>query len=551
MQSASMTTADRLHRLFQSMVSQRSEIERLYNDVDKYIMDRDGDVSTVTTQAGSKSKEVFSKIGVESNANLAAALQGWVAPAEQRWFTLQPNTEATQPVSHESQLYLERLENLIYATFSTTNFYQKSLELLTDYTAYGLGGLYIEPDPVKRIKVMAIPVRELYIQTDFDGEVNTVARRFSQTASNIANRFPKTAPSEITNNLNDPNVGQLRHVVIHMVTPNPSYEPMKNKNSLYNRPFISHYLLEANRNVVLEESYLPYNPFITPRWEVLSGEIYGRSRAMLAIPDIKTVCDIVKNFLIGMSRLTRPPMLIASESIQGASLNLNPDGITQSGKMQGNQAPNPIIPLGTNARPDIALQAVEVWKQQIKDIFMQELIQEGKQQRMSATEANIKQNLRLASLAPQHGRLNPEYLDKLIEVTMYILISQGHIDSPPNELLTSKVQYINPLAKAQKMANFNNTISFVTQAAQLAQIDPTVMETINMDSFVRHMADALDVSPTIMRSPEEVQQRIQAMQEQQQTQQALQASQSLATTLNESAKTATLLEQTASQEGGM
>ncbi len=405
---------------FENMKTERSKMEHLYSDIDRFVMDRDGWFTSGRITEGNRSHEVYSKAGVKYNIRFASTLQGLVAPAEQRWFTLETSFINPSSTSYEARQYLDLLEETLYSTFSSTNFYQKSLELLTDYTAYGLAGMYIASDPEKRIRFISVPLREMFIDTDFNGEINTVARHFTTTLRSLEGRFQKAIQGDAQSFKQFQANPDTTVECLHVVMPNDKYNPKSNNSKA--KKYKSCYILKTN-DLILEEMYLSTMPYVTPRWTVYSGEVYGRSQAMIAIPDLKVMSAMVKNALQGVNKLANPPLLVSADSIAGRGLNLTPDGVTVIDKLQGGTFENTIKVLDSKARPDIALNAIDMWERKISELFFADMIQEDKQARMSATESSTRQMLRITNISPQIGRLEPEYLDRLIERCISILTS--------------------------------------------------------------------------------------------------------------------------------
>jgi hypothetical protein len=504
---------------FENMKTERSKMEHLYSDIDRFVMDRDGWFTSGRITEGNRSHEVYSKAGVKYNIRFASTLQGLVAPAEQRWFTLETSFINPSSTSYEARQYLDLLEETLYSTFSSTNFYQKSLELLTDYTAYGLAGMYIASDPEKRIRFISVPLREMFIDTDFNGEINTVARHFTTTLRSLEGRFQKSIQGDAQSFKQFQANPDTTVECLHIVMPNDKYNPKSNNSS--NKRYKSCYILKTN-DLILEEMYLSTMPYVTPRWTVYSGEVYGRSQAMIAIPDLKVMSAMVKNALQGVNKLANPPLLVSADSIAGRGLNLTPDGVTVIDKLQGGTFENTIKVLDSKARPDIALSAIDMWERKISELFFADMIQEDKQARMSATESSTRQMLRITNISPQIGRLEPEYLDKLIERCISILLEDGHIPPPPEDLQNVKIEYRSPLAKAQKMQSLDGVQQFLQLAMGMAQIDPAIPQYINTDYILQYMSIATDIPTGVLKSPQDIEQIKQAMAQQQEQQQKLQ-----------------------------
>lgn len=98
----------------------------------------------------------------------------------------------------------------------------------------------------------------------------------------------------------------------------------------------------------------------------------------------------------------------------------------------------------------------------------------------------------------------------------------GVLPPAPEELMTvSRIsfQFINPLAAAQKLEHVTAVQNLMMNVGQLAQLDPNILDNVNMDNITQIMGDGLGVPMTVLRTDDEVQQLRQAKQEKQQAMQ--------------------------------
>jgi hypothetical protein len=526
-----------LKQRFTQMQNDRAPMEYLYEEVARYVLDRESSMNSGHYQVGLKSKRNYSKEGVLYNLRFAAALQGFVSPAEQRWFSLE-TTKPLNQISYESRVYLDQLEETLYALFASTNYYQQSLEMITDYASFGRGTMLILPDPEKMVKFITIPMRETYIDTDLDNRINTVVRHFTKSNKAIYDEFKNDAqwPTEFTQSLHTQEDAEVE--VLHFSLPNPQYVPQsKNINE---RKYLSIYLYNGAQQFILKKSFYNSNPYLTPRWTVLSGEKEGRSQAMLAVSDIRALSSMKNDMLGGIQLLNNPTWMVHSGSVAGAALNRRPGGVIPIKEPIGGTIGNAIVPMPQNARPDIALNVVQYYSEQIAKMFFADIIAEDKNAEMSATEASTRQMLRIANMAPQIGRLTPEYLDPLFPRVISILIDNNHIPPIPDDLKDMKIEYRSPLAKAQKMQAMDGITQFGQFIQQWGSMDPSIYQTIKPEEIIMQAAIATDIPSRILKSPQELKEMKEQQQQQMEQQQQLQASESVA---NSQAKLATAANQ--------
>lgn len=132
-------------------------------------------------------------------------------------------------------------------------------------------------------------------------------------------------------------------------------------------------------------------------------------------------------------------------------------------------------------------------------------------------------------LGPVLGRLQAELLQPLI-TRCYAIMSKKKLFKPAPDNLKNfdvEIEYVSPLAKAQRASDVQSLLRMVEISQPLAQIDPQVMDYIDMDGMAKHLIKVLSIPAVAIRGDEEVetlrQQR--AQQQQQQMEMAQEAQQ--------------------------
>jgi len=109
-------------------------------------------------------------------------------------------------------------------------------------------------------------------------------------------------------------------------------------------------------------------------------------------------------------------------------------------------------------------------------------------------------------LGPVLGRLQSEMLDPIIERTFNILMRNGQIPPPPESLADEEItiEYVSPLANAQKGARVTALTNILGLAGQIAGVVPEVIDKIDTDRAIDQAADIFGVSPSLIRDEEQV-----------------------------------------------
>ena len=150
---------------------------------------------------------------------------------------------------------------------------------------------------------------------------------------------------------------------------------------------------------------------------------------------------------------------------------------------------------------------------------------------MTATEVVQRNEEKMRILGPVLGRLQAEFLEPLIGRSFSILSRQNALPPVPEFLvgMPLAIQYVSPLAKAQKLGDLQSVLRTIEILQPFAQIDPSVLDYLDTDGLALHVMDVLGVPARVRKGQEEVQQireerqqQQQAMQEQEQAMQGAQ-----------------------------
>ena len=127
-------------------------------------------------------------------------------------------------------------------------------------------------------------------------------------------------------------------------------------------------------------------------------------------------------------------------------------------------------------------------------------------------------------IGPVLGRLMNEMLRPLID-RVFALMLRADMLQPAPALIQGRdvdIEYVSPLAMAQKSSSLNNTMKALEILMPLAQALP-VGDHIDPDGLVRHITDSLGVPKMTLKSQREVDAMRQQRQEMQQAMQEREA----------------------------
>ena len=177
-----------------------------------------------------------------------------------------------------------------------------------------------------------------------------------------------------------------------------------------------------------------------------------------------------------------------------------------------------ITPLQAGANIPIGLSMEDQRRMAIRSAFYVDQLLSGSTPNMTATEVIQRQEERMRVIGPVLGRLMNEMLRPMIDRVFALMLRENMLAQPPESIQGTDVdiEYVSPLARAQKSSSLNSTIKALEVLMPLAQSLP-VGDHIDPDGLVRHITESLGVPKTTLRSQREVdetrQQRAAAEQE--------------------------------------
>jgi hypothetical protein len=165
-----------------------------------------------------------------------------------------------------------------------------------------------------------------------------------------------------------------------------------------------------------------------------------------------------------------------------------------------------IEPLKTDANNLLQLNQEERRQEQIRRIFYVDQLLASTDKTMTATQTLQMQEERLRMLGPVLGRLQSELLQPLISRTFELLLSQGVLPPAPDELQGQDIdiEYVSPLAKAQKIGDLQNLVRGVEIMTSLAEVIPGITDYIDNDGLVQYLVEITGMPARVIRSDDEV-----------------------------------------------
>lgn len=470
-----------------------------------------------------RTERVFESTPALALTRFAAAMEAMLTPRTQRWHRLSvPDPELQE--NSEVQRYLDAVTDVLFrARYAPkANFASQQHEAYLSNGAFGTGVIFVDEIVGESLRYRAIPLSEVFIAEDFSGIINRVHRRFKLTNRQAVDMFGKESlPDAIVNKAEGPQADEKTEF-IHCVYENK--ERKGGDRSWKGMAWRSIYVSVDFRATVDEGGYRTM-PYSIGRYITTPGEVYGRSPAMLVLPDIKMLNEQEKTIMRAAQRMVEPPLLVSEDGAL-QPFNVRPNALNYG---YLDDKGNPLVrPLEMNGKIPLGIELQDQKRKVIQDAFLVTLFQIlVDQPNMTATEAMLRAQEKGQLLAPTMGRWQSEQLGPMIERELDILGNAGMLPPMPKAMMDRggqvEISYESPLNRAQRAEEGMAILNTLSAAGSIAQFDPTVVKLFKTQDAMRELADINGMPAKLLNSPEEMEQINAADAQQQQLEQLLAA----------------------------
>jgi hypothetical protein len=494
---------ERLMRQYSTMLGERASWEGHWDSIARRVLPRGNPIGGTQSPGSRRTQDIFDSTASLGLERFAAAMEGLVAPRAQRWHGL-ASSDPRLNKKPEIRRYFEQVNDLLFETryAASSGFATQLHEVMISLGWAGTGPMWIEDDERKGIVYTALDISEVAIDVDKSGRVDTVGREFEWTARQAAQKWgADQLPKKIKDALPKP---ETKFKFVHMVAPRSDFDPQR--ADAKGMRWGSWYMLADDRSLISEGGFHTM-PVPVCRYTTAPREKYGRSVAMMALPDIKMINEVAKGMVRAIHKDLDPPLLLPDDGVL-TRMQTRPGGLNIGGV---NARGEPMVrPLQNASNISWAENLLERAARVINDAFLVTLFQSlaNTSDRMTATEVLERLREKGVLLAPATGRIETELLGPLIEREIDIHSRAGRLPPMPWELQDAggdyKIVYDNPMSRAAKAEQVGGFFQTVERLAPIAAIDATVYDVFDFQAATRGAAEVSGVPASWMRTPEQI-----------------------------------------------
>lgn len=371
-----------------------------------------------------------------------------------------------------------------------SQFYTEAYPWFSQTASFGFASLYDEPDlATGTFLERVVPMGECFIDVDMWGRIDTQHRRFRLKGRQLMKRFPGLA-----------NIVETRdYTVIHAVVENPGFQP--GKIGAAGKPWLSVYCSPEAKDLWRVEGYYEF-PYHNIVWSRRPGRVWPRGPGHIARPDASMLQEMERTHLVGMQLRAEPPVATTEESALVAE-DLQPGRVLYGAMSdQGKRLAEP-LPLGDDI--GLSMQHAEAKRAAVREAFQFSLMNLINRPQMTATEVLAFQEEKLRLMAPNLTRVQ-QALGSFATRRLKTLDRLGLLPPPPPDLAgrALTIEFVSPLAKAQKTATGQATLRWIGALAPFAQLDPTIFDAVDFDAVAEVTHESFGPPPQVLRPAEKI-----------------------------------------------
>jgi len=502
----------------EDMKEDRQPYEELFKDIAAYAnpsMDWEEEVG--------ERREVYDNTLQRASNKLADGIQGYAFSRNQAWFRLALEDDQLQANEAVGE-FLQLVEKHFYRQFARSNFYDEGRAFVKAGADFGTSVMIRQEDLVRGCPYYkTLHLRSCYIRENAYGDVDTLFREYSLTPDEAVMEYGRENVPEVIRNAFERN-SNVKFKFLQAIFPRERYNLDVGKGS---KPYVSITIALAGEGHVVREGGYSAKPFFVWRYSRDMGSSpWGTNNpGQLEIYNAKQLNGMRKDRGRISQLMARPPV-IASETLAGR-LKLTPNGITYA-KPGEDYALRGIVGNPSLLDADIQDMRSSINESYYTNLFL--ILSQNIDRMKTATEVSGIQGEQAAMMSAFFGRIQTEFLEPVLEDLFALELFSGRLPPIPPILKGKeiKIDMISPLAMMQKRyLALESTRQALGEILALAQARPEILDNLDLDAYVRNIADSYNMDKRVVLDELQVQKireaRLQMMQAQQEAQLALQA----------------------------
>lgn len=498
-------SVDKILARWRRLSTDKGRWHQHWDDLARVMLPRRMGFTTTVIEGERRTDDIYDGTPMQAARSLANAIGGMMRPAGIPQVKMRAEDDAIDNMGESQDWLADSNERFLNAYSNPKSRYiQVAPEIDQDLVVFGTAVEFIgESKNRNHLLFQSLHLKDATPFFSEDGEIEGLFYKRSWSARQLVNRYGEKSLSEATRQClkdnPDKKIDCLRAVI-----PRNEFKP--GAMLARNLPIADIWIEIDAKHEIFRGGFHEF-PFIVPRWETSSGEDYGRSPGMIALPDSDTLQAMGETILIAGQRAADPPLFAPNDGSFDA-VNTFPGGISYydvetAATLRG----SPFFPLESGNNLPITRDMQLDTRQQVLNAFFRNVLNlpiAGPA--MTATEIIQRKEEFIREIGPMYGRYDTEKTAPEAERAFMVMLRAGGFLPVPPALQGKNVvfEYDSPVKRIRKQIEAAAARQWAAGIVELGQVKPEALDLINEDELGRFEAEALMIPHRIVNSRETV-----------------------------------------------
>ena len=517
--------AQKLKKKFEQSKSKKENFKNTYREGYEFFSPNRNTIDNPTdgTKRSTSDGRIFDSTAQDCLRKAVSNLQSSLFPPQKKFAILKLGANLEKQIQNKQEIIknLEEITDVFFNAIFTSNFDIIIAEVIEDLFI-GTGTMMMQKGTINQpFTFVAVPLAEVYLERGVDGSVKTHYREWELEAELIAETWPDAKIStELENKIKEKPTDKIK---LLEATTKTKITRDKIDNGERIKELVEgykYYVLLGNE-IIVERDMLS-SPWISMRYSVSAGEVYGRGPVLDALPDAKMV-NKTKELILKNANLSvaAPYTVVDDGSISLENIRIEPGAKIPVSANVGNPNGPTIANLPTGANFNVGQIVLEDLRKSIRSIMMVDPLGEIDAPVKSATEISYRAQQTAKLLGSAYGRIQIEGVKMIINRGLHILEELGLVDLANYRVdgVNLSIEHTSPLAKAQNEEEINAMMRYAEVIGQFFGPQMLSMMT-NPLVFAQVLAEKMRVPLQVLPTQEQLEAMKQMMAQAQMAEQA-------------------------------
>lgn len=518
----------KLRREYQTLRSDRSDEEGVWDDIERYIMPLTGKVAQSLqaqrpeTQTAEPLWDLTAPLAAD---HLASALHSDLTSDAVRWLDFEWTDDELEQ-DHEAVKYRERLAELCWAELQASDF---GMEIGSGYLEWaGKGTMCLVAEPLgsgpewKGLDFTNVPIAQTVFVEDSRGFVLRWYRHLRWTAIQCLDHCEREGadvPQRIRELAQREDAATAKLDVIFAVYRRNGWaggvstpDEIEGDAVAEQRPWGCCYFTLDQGELLGKEGGYYRMPVVMARYGKRAGTAWGYGRGHIALRAVK--------WLNGFKELARDAAEQAVDPPLGVSERVGGDVSLRPGKATVLPGKDDVWSLNPDARFDVAVEVLRDERLEVRRAFHEDDLQLKESPQMTATEVQARKDQMNRSQGSPAARLRTEALEPVAQIVLDHLGRAKRLPIAPDSVKAKKakgatvqlkLRLRGPIARAQLMDEvvaIERSAAFIANLVKLGFTE--ARHELNLRGTIKEHAKRLGAPAAMFNSPAEAKKLIDA-----------------------------------------